>query len=164
MIVILEGGDGAGKSTLCNQLQELGAIKVDVKRNTKNHFEQWSKIKQFYKDKLIVSDRSFITDLVYRLQDELNPDDMNLIQMCITLRYDVKIILCETDTSFEDGMIRGEDNITDRSQAENIKKLYNIITTMFSKFLNVPVYKYNWKKQNIDDVIKFIKEVKTNAV
>lgn len=157
MLIILEGGDGAGKSTLCRQLQELGAIKVDVKRYSKNHFHQWCEIKNKLGHELVVSDRSFISDIVYRLQDELPADDMNLSQICITLKYNVKIILCETDTSFEDGIKRGEDNITNKEQAENIKYLYNVITTMFNKFLSVPVLKYNWKKQNIDDVMNFIK-------
>lgn len=157
MIVILEGGDGSGKTTLCRQLQELGAYKVDIKRYTKNAFYLWSELKSKHGNTLIVTDRSFISDLVYRLQDDVTPDNMNLLQMCITLRSGVKVILCETDTSFEDSMARGEDNITNKEQAEHIKKIYNLVTTMFEKFLDVPVYKYNWKTQSIDDVIDFIR-------
>jgi hypothetical protein len=106
-----------------------------------------------------IVDRSFITELVYRIVDGKNVGTMRLDDMCKILSF-CKIVLCETDTSFEDSMTRGEDNITNKEQAEQIKYVYSIITEMFCKFLKVPVYKYSWKNQSVEDVINFIKEVK----
>lgn len=162
MLIILEGVDGSGKTTLCSQLEGLGATKISIDRGTKNQYGQYfySRMKYEPTCDFLVTDRSFISDLVYRLEDGKDRDDMTLMEMCSLLKNDTKIILCETETSFEDAMLRGEDNITDKKRSENIKYLYNLVITMFGKFQNIPVYKYNWKKQNIDDVINFIKEVK----
>ena len=162
MLIILEGVDGSGKTTLCSQLEELGAIKISINRGTKNQYRQYfcSLMKYEHVCDFLVTDRSFISDLVYRLEDGKDRDDMTLMEMCSLLEKDTKIILCETETSFEDAMLRGEDNITDKKRSENIKYLYNLVIEMFSKFQDIPVYKYNWKKQNIGDVINFIKEVK----
>ena len=156
MLIILEGVDGSGKSTLCKELQSKGAVRMEVKRWGQNPFGKYWEIKNNLKDTLVVFDRSFISDLVYRLEDGGTPDDMNLSQMCVILKGS-KIVLCDTDSAFEDSIERGEDNIIDKQRSNRLKELYELVTTMFNKFLQVPVYRYDWKKQNVDDVINFIK-------
>jgi thymidylate kinase len=158
MLILLEGVDGSGKTTLCNQLKEKGIPVVpSVGRLCKYPYYEWMKLGA--ENLVSIVDRSFITELVYRIVDGKNVGTMRLDDMCKILSF-CKIVLCETDTSFEDSMTRGEDNITNKEQAEQIKYVYSIITEMFCKFLKVPVYKYSWKNQSVEDVINFIKEVK----
>lgn len=154
VLILLEGVDGSGKTTLCNQLKEKGIPVVPpVNRLCKHPYYEW--IKLGAENQVSIVDRSFITELVYRIVDGKNAGTMRLDDMCKILSF-CKIVLCETDTSFEDSMARGEDNVTDKEQAEQIRYIYDIITKMFLKFLKVPVYKYNWKHQTVDDVLKFI--------
>lgn len=153
MLVLLEGADGSGKTTLCKQLKEFGFNVADpVNRDETNLYEQWLKL--INKGDAII-DRSFITELVYRTVDGKETGDLNLEQMCYLLKY-CKVILCETDSAFEDSIKRGEDNITDKETATKIKDAYKLILTMLGKFTKAEVFTYNWKKQKFNEVIKFI--------
>lgn len=153
MLILLEGADGSGKTTLCKQLKEFGFNVADpVDRADTNLYEQWLKL--INKGDAII-DRSFITELVYRTVDGKETGDLNLEQMCYLLKY-CKVILCETDSAFEDSIKRGEDNITDKETATKIKDAYKLILTMLSKFTKAEVFTYNWKKQKFNEVIKFI--------
>ena len=154
MLVILEGVDGSGKTTLCNQLKEKGIPTVTaVDRFSKFPYYEWLKL--VYENTISVVDRSFITELVYRTVDGKNSGTMKLEDMCKILSS-CKVILCETDTAFEDSMSRGEDNITDEKTSKQIQLTYRIITTMLSKFTSVKTFTYDWKHQTVDDVINFI--------
>lgn len=156
-IIILEGGDGSGKTTLAKQLVDAGAEYVKFDRNIDNMYREYSNLLLKSLHDYVVLDRSFITDIVYRLHDDKKPDNMNLQQMLYIIQSkSVVIIHCETDTSYEDSMRRGEDNITDKQDADAIKILYNVIIKMFEKYTKVPVFKYNWQKQKPIEVIKFI--------
>lgn len=153
MLVLLEGADGSGKTTLCKQLKEFGFnVEVAVDRTDTNLYEQWLKL--INKGDAII-DRSFITELVYRTVDGKETGDLNLEQMCYLLKY-CKIILCDTDSAFEDSIKRGENNIVDKETATKIKDTYKLILTMLSKFTKAEVFTYNWKKQKFRDVINFI--------
>ena len=153
MLVLLEGADGSGKTTLCKQLKEFGFnVAAPVDRVEPKPYEEW--IKLINKGDAIV-DRSFITELVYRAVDGKETGNLTLEQMCYLLKY-CKIILCETDSAFEDSIKRGEDNITDKETATKIKDAYKLILTMLDKFTKAEVFTYNWKKQKFNEVIKFI--------
>lgn len=154
MLVILEGVDGSGKTTLCNQLKEKGLI-VEPPVGRLEHFPYSKWLALMAKRDITVVDRSFITELVYRTVDGKFPGTMNLAEMCGILE-DSKIILCETDTAFEDSMVRGEDNITNKETSKQIQQVYQIITTMLSKFTEAKMFTYDWKHQTVDDVLKFI--------
>lgn len=154
MLVILEGVDGSGKTTLCNQLKEKGIpIVTSVGRFSKFPYCEW--IKLVYENDVSVVDRSFITELVYRTNDGKDVGTMTLEDMCKILPF-CKIVLCETDSAFEDSMLRGEDNITNEKTSKQIQRTYQIITTMLSKFTSVKTFTYDWKHQTVDDVINFI--------
>lgn len=151
MLIIVEGGDGSGKTTLVNKLAELGYETIRVPRNLSTD-NVWRALAH---EKLVVSDRSFITDVVYRMYDGKKPLTTITGQLN-TLNQGVKIILCDTPTSFEDGMARGEDNITDKASAMFIKDMYFYITRYYEIMLKVPVLYYNWQDMNIQSVIDFI--------
>lgn len=154
MLILLEGVDGAGKTTLCNQLREKGIpVVTAVDRLSKFPYYEWLKL--VYENEVSVVDRSFITELVYRIVDGKNVGTMKLDDMCKILSF-CKIVLCETDSAFEDSMLRGEDNITSEKISKQIQLTYQIITTMLSKFASVKTFTYDWKHQTVDDVLKFI--------
>lgn len=155
MLVILEGGDGSGKTTLFKSLLKQGGIQGNISRNDDMAYERY--IGYHITKDIIVCDRSFITDLVYRLNDDKEPEQMDLYLMAdiLTSRPTV-IVHCETDTSFEDGMKRGEDNITDKLLADKIKDTYRIVMKMISKFTNAFVIKYDWHTDDVNEVIRFI--------
>ena len=154
MLILLEGVDGSGKTTLCNQLKEKGIpIVTAVDRLSKFPYYEWLKL--VYENTVSVVDRSFITELVYRTNDRKDVGTMTLEDMCKILPF-CKVILCETDSAFEDSMLRGEDNITNKETSKQIQQVYQIITTMLSKFTEAKMFTYDWKHQTVDDVLKFI--------
>lgn len=156
MLVILEGVDGSGKTTLCNQLKEKGfTVELPIDRLEQFPYSKWFQLSQ--KRDITIVDRSFITELVYRTIDGKPVGKMTLKEMCDVLRF-CKVILCETDSAFEDSMLRGEDNITNEKISKQIQRTYQIITTMLSKFTSVKTFTYDWKHQTVDEVINFIYE------
>lgn len=157
MLIIFEGADGSGKTTLIKQLNTciICELTQDIR------YEIGSYIKYFnmcINDEIYLCDRSFLSDLVYRLCDDQKPDYMKLDDMVKILKQNTKIVYCETDYQFDDSIERGEDNITDRAKANEIRKVYNIVISMLEKFTDVPIYRYNWYKDDVSNVIEFIKK------
>lgn len=153
MLIILEGADGSGKTTLANKLRKNNytVIKDERHKHSAEDWRQWSISKNLY-----ILDRSFISDMVYRCLDgEHGAINIMDIAFCL-INGNTKIILCETDTSFEDSMRRGEDNITDKKVSERIKQLYRDMIQMIQNFSTVKVLKYNWKQNQLAEVVSFI--------
>lgn len=157
MIIILEGVDGSGKTTLCKQLKDIGYTPIQIESG-ENEFLQWQKEKLRFKDSVAICDRSFITDLAYRIYDCESRRGMDLMSMCKILENDVKIVFLESNTEYEDSMSRGEDNVTTEHQSRCIKRNYRIIADVLNIFTNVKTMFYNWRNDSISDVINFIKE------
>ena len=156
MLILLEGVDGSGKTTLCNQLKEKGfVVEPPVDRLEQFPYIKWFQLSQ--RREITIVDRSFITELVYRTVDGKETGKMILKEMCEISQF-CKIVLCETDSSFEDSMLRGEDNITNKKTSKQIQQTYQIITAMLSKFTPVKTFIYDWKHQTLNDVINFIIE------
>ena len=157
MLVIVEGGDGSGKSTLCKYLSNCD--NTDVIR-----FERGSKVNLTDYIELAMStynyvlDRSFITDVVYRLLDNGERESLSFVQMATLFTTSrIKVVYCETVTQYEDSIKRGEDNIVDKKLSDRLKDLYRIVLTFLEKYADIPVMKYNWKADNPDEVCEFIK-------
>ena len=156
MLVLVEGGDGSGKTTLVNSICAICEYnKLQIER-----FEPKQKLKYMnaaWSPEINVADRSFISELVYRLCDDEDVYEWNLINIAEVLcESDIILVYCETDTQYEDSMARGEDNITTKKQSDKIKKMYNTIIKLLEKFTEVPIYRYNWKTDEPVNVIKFI--------
>lgn len=153
MIVLIEGVDGSGKTTLCNQLRFEGYIPINIPQDEAQYVEYVIHAN----DSLVyISDRSFLSDLVYRLEDGKERAGMDLYSMSEIFNRDVKVIFCHSPTAYLDSMERGEDNITSKPRNDAINHLYNIVYRMLKTFTNVPVMDYNWKSDKLSDVIKFI--------
>lgn len=157
MIIILEGADGSGKTTLLKTLNK--EFNYDILLiNNKEDFDEWyDNLIKYNNNKTVITDRSFIGDLVYRLWDGKPRRGMSLNAMCDILLQS-KVIFCESGTEFEDSMLRGEDFITTKKDSNIIKHNYQIIMSLFDKFLDVKICKYNWHEDSIDKVINFINQ------
>ena len=158
MLLLLEGVDGTGKTTLLKELLDRGfCCKRTFRHDNKD-------AKPFYKYSqskgIVVLDRSFISDMVYRMVDNLCAEDLSMHDASEVLDGDVKIIHCVNNNHYEDAMKRGEDNITDKTLSDKIAFIYEIFMTYFSKYTNAKVFKYDYHCNTVDDVIDFIKEVK----
>lgn len=160
MIVIIEGADGTGKTTLLRELQKYGIVGVSTPRNVPDlelfYFELFETFS--HGPNVIAMDRSFISDLVYRLEDEQPRGAVNLHQMCDMLRKNSKIIHCVNDNCYVNSMLRGETNITTKERSEFICKTYSIVLEIFNKFHDIPVFEYDYEKDLLKDVLNFIKE------
>ena len=163
MIILVEGADGSGKTTLCEQLCKYTNFeRLDVEQDNQQDIQY---LLAKFSNTYYVCDRSFISDLVYRLHDGKPRRGMGLREMSyICSETGVIIVHCKSGTEYEDSMSRGEDNITIKTDSDDIVAIYDKIISMFNIFSSVPVIKYNWRIDNINDVINFVKGGKTNAV
>ena len=158
MIVIIEGVDGSGKSTLVRQLVEEGYRATSIESHREEEYSKWCKAYKEAQDDVVVTDRSFVTDLVYRMFDGKERRGMDLLGMSLILNSDVKIVFCESGTEFDDSMTRGEDNITRREDNEAIALVYRVVKNLIKSFTDSDVFVYDWHTMSVSDVINFIKE------
>ena len=159
MLIIVEGGDGSGKSTLVQKLKTFNfKIEKPAALNNRHQFEYYERLalQSIYNEENVILDRSFISELVYRVYDKKKPH-LKLSEMFALLKY-CKIILCETGTQFQDALERGEDNITTEEDSIQIKMLYRHYISLMEQFENVPVLRYNWQKDKMIKVISFINQ------
>lgn len=159
MLILVEGGDGSGKSTLVETLRKFNfKIAKPAALQNKHQFEYYERLalQSIYAEQNVILDRSFISELVYRVYDKKKPR-LKLSEMFALLKY-CKIILCETGTQFQDALERGEDNITKEEDSIEIKMLYRHYISLMEQFENVPVLRYNWQKDKMIKVISFINE------
>lgn len=159
MLIIVEGGDGSGKSTLVQKLKTFNfKIEKPAALNNRHQFEYYERLalQSIYNEENVILDRSFISELVYRVYDKKKPK-LKLSEMFALLKY-CKIILCETGTQFQDSLKRGEDNITNEEDSIQIKMLYRHYISLMEQFENVPVLRYNWQKDKMIKVISFINQ------
>lgn len=157
MLVIIEGPDGSGKTTLCKKLKENGCIALRRERGYNWTIGEVCTI--MLSDAVVVVDRMILTQIVYRLYDgkSLDKCDFNWNQICTILNKRLtKIIYCCTPNAYEYSIARGEENIKYEYEAMEIQKLYNYVVRVLELYEVVPVYHYDFEKQTVQDVLNFI--------
>lgn len=162
MLILVEGGDGSGKSTLVETLRKFNfKIAKPAALQNKHQFEYYERLalQSIYAEQNVILDRSFLSELVYRIYDKKKPR-LKLGEIFSLLKY-CKIILCETGTQFQDAIARGEDNITKEEDSRQIKFLYRQYIALIEQFENVPVLRYNWQKNKMIEIISFINQTNT---
>ena len=158
MIIFVECVDGSGKTTLVNTLEKSGYKKMDViDRTLQGQYWEWNCLKDKVKfsRKPAIVDRSFISELVYRLFDDEVPT-IDLQSISFLLENDVKIIYCKNKNSYSNAMSRGEHKITDKYVHKNIEDAYDIVMSIIEKFTRCPVFKYDFDYDSIGEIINFI--------
>lgn len=153
MIVLVEGRDGSGKSTLCDELYKSGVTVIKVPRHNNYCFED---LFEYGKKHTLVCDRSFITDIVYRIFDG-EPTELSLSDMAKLLEDSkVRIVYCYTPNDYVNSINRGEDNIISEEDSDNILNIYETIIKLIQVTVGIPIMEYNWTKNKVQEVIDFI--------
>lgn len=131
-IICAEGIDGSGKTTLVQRLENFG---------------------------IYANDRSFITDVAYRIEDGNKPwCNVTLLEMSFVLNHCI-VIYCKNDSSFENSIKRGETNVVTKERSDRLSKIYDGVMRFIELFTEATVITYDWQRDNIDDLVKKIKEV-----
>lgn len=151
MIIYVDGSDGSGKTTLIQQLSDrYTSIKLSKGDES---LPLWKRVILAASQTNILTDRTPLTEYVYRTY-ESKVSKFSYPQV-LKLLSSGKFIYCKTDTAHEDAMRRGEDNIVTREAADKIQTLYDVFVSSLQAE-GIPVLKYNWKTDKLEDVIKFI--------
>ena len=155
MLILIEGADGSGKSTLCKNLKNEKYNVTFIPRDTKNIYKAYKKCLKQSKHKIVFIDRSYITDIVYRLaRRDCKPSFTN--KQIESLLHNTKIVYCKSDEAYNCAIKRGENNITNKLLHNKICKIYDYIMYYIKVFANVEVMNYDWHRMSVDNVIKFI--------
>ena len=162
MLIILEGADGSGKTTLRQKFADMGYI---TKACVPHEQIDWQEIWNAADTLDIVLDRSWISDAVYRtVQRDVKPWDAPLQQVINLFDSNTVIVYCKTKTQYKDSMLRGEDNITDVGMAKKISTFYDDFLHFISVFTDAKVIKFDWQNDTFNELLMNIKGVRNNAV
>ena len=158
MLIIVEGNEGTGKTTLINELsKKLVCVRVKYDKNVKGIYQT---LDNFAKHpELFICDRSFISDIVYRRLDH-KKGQMSLFQigkLCGDNESRIKIIFCSNKNAFKNAIERGEDNIKVESVHKVLENEFYSVKNMIRCFTNIETFDYDYEYQSVDDVIEFIK-------
>lgn len=166
MLVILEGPDGSGKTTVKEALvksggyTELSYVPVDWP----DQYECWEKLFKACRNDDYVMDRCFISELMYRpvLQDrEPNISLKDFVRLLEILEYDIKtcIVFCNTKNSFDLAQKRGETFITDENSHKQIAQMYTLFKEILETFTNIPVLKYDFTEHTGEQLIDKLNDI-----
>lgn len=119
MIIIVEGPDGAGKSTLCSLLQKsTGFVLKHLSYKDDNSFEAY--IERLLEHNVIF-DRFFHSELVYsKVMNRvcaLNKDEVATLQVITSKVAEVIFCTAQVETLIKRAFVRGEDYINESHMA-----------------------------------------------
>lgn len=158
MIVLIEGNEGTGKTTLINELSKQ--IPFAIVKYPKEFKDTFNLLETFaVSDRLFVLDRSFVSDIVYRRLDH-QKGQMNLEQigrLCEDRKDRMKIVFCNHDKAFENAMRRGEDNIKVESVHKLLDNEFYSVKNLLRCFTDIETFDYNYDYTSVEDVLKFIR-------
>lgn len=164
MLIIIEGIDGSGKTTLCNQLKDSGCEVVRINRNEPNITLETA---NYYitSDKIYVMDRAILTPWAYRIFDNsrLDEDDFEFLDALKILKYS-KVIYCNCKNAYTNSIRRGEDNIKTLNDSNKLRNIYDVIVGTLKLYNLSTVFEYDFETNSVDDVINFIKGGRQNAI
>lgn len=172
MIIMLEGPDGSGKTTLienitdildnidsvtdyalnhgCETHPNLGKDRISEK-NLYNYLNCWIKT-----DSVLLIDRGAISDIVYRVFDDYKPVT-SLNKFIKFLKKNEKHILtiyCRTDKAEENMLKRGDDNPIALAKHKEITKVYDLVMDQIKDSLKYNYIKYDYsKKSSINEAL-----------
>ena len=158
MIILVEGNEGTGKTTLINQIiKEMPMVYVKYPKEVKRTNHMYMDFIGMNQD--IILDRSFISDMVYRSWDK-NDTQMTLVEIANLFAQwynSIKIIFCHNYKAFEKSMSRGEDYITDISTHEIIERNYQVIEDLIKAYTNCACFDYNYEENSVEEVLEFLR-------
>lgn len=165
--IYIEGPDGSGKTVLAGQLYNmLNEFVIRVPKNTHNvicTFKYMAQDISNYKDcEYIIFDRSYITELVYRLEDNKQIEQMHITNVADDLS-DTIIIYCTNKNYYNNSVNRGEgETNVNNKRAKRIAKIYDIVMNLISKFVDTNVIYYDYENMTVEDLICKIQNISSN--
>lgn len=157
MIILLDGPDGSGKTTLANKLAKMAGGYVthctQPKPEDGNMFEMYERILNAHKDsvpkdhRVIILDRCWYSEMVYgpimRGKSDISYPEMFALEAIVARRGGILIHCTDTpETLWCRCTTRGEDYIKDYGTFTEICKSFD--TLMKVPHL-IPVFKYDYR-------------------
>ena len=173
MLIIIEGMDKTGKSTLCNYLLKNLPDAFLLKNGEKpkdDSKEERDKIKSAYekifdaysssfKNSVLIVDRFLISEFVYSYKRGYEAmKDRELLDMIDKLYYmNALIIYCNVDKKIiEKKFIEDKEDYTKVEEIEYLLKRYDISLSLFEK---IPKITYNYTITTPEQVARKIKQM-----
>lgn len=165
MLIIVEGPDGSGKTTLVNKINKAGIAKkiYGTHKDMPNQYLLWLTLMYECindRNNNYIIDRCFISDWAYRISMNDGNPYITLDQIVELLKLPKVIyIFCDTDKSYELSQERGEDYVKKPDEHCKLRTSYNFIEHTIRKFCKkVNCITYDFEKDNsIDFFIKLHK-------
>ena len=157
--VFLEGVDGTGKTTLFNKVKGLfgeSEYFTFPSHPINEDISFYLDLKKDHTNKVCMMDRSFVTDLTYRLTDNEEPS-FTLSEMENFCRDNaVYVIYCNNENSYQKAMERGDDNIPDENTHKLRQFMYTISLNIFKTYGNVQILSYDYEKDEFNNIVLFL--------
>jgi thymidylate kinase len=159
MLIIVEGPDGSGKTTLINTLCERGYGKkiFGICKDVPNQMMLWYElITSCVDDKsnVYIMDRCYLSDWAYRLAMNDGEACMSLTNISDLLSVkNVIYIFCKNKNAYELAKLRGEDYVQTKEQHVKVCNSYDFIYDTISKFCKECIcLKYDFESNLFRDV------------
>jgi thymidylate kinase len=162
MILLVEGPDGTGKSTLIDELVKNHNF-VKQTGVPRDWFEQYENWRDFYAHcftyfKDIVVDRCFISELVYRIvKKDYEPNITLYAVIALLEQSNIKVIYCNTDNAYEFAKSRGESYVTSQDEFNEISTRYKHLFELLETFTEAKIYRYDWQFETVNDLVNKLK-------
>lgn len=159
MVILLEGADGSGKSTLYEKLKELLPRKGynfinHLDRDAIGHHLWWKK--KINSPYVYVIDRGFISELIYRPIKQDKRPNISLEEIGDICNEHLCIVYCKTERQLADMLYRGDDYISS-NEYPAVTRNYDSLMGILTWFTRTHLVGYDWTKDNIDDLVKYIR-------
>ena len=156
MVILLEGVDGSGKSTLYNILRQnfgYNFIKC-LPRDDNNQYLWWKKkVESPY---VYFMDRGFVSEWVYRpVKDDEEPN-ISLEEIGNLCSRELLVIWCKNKNAYKNILERGDDYINNKKEYDMIVNRYIQVITTINWFTNSHIYEYDYEKDELEDLLKYI--------
>lgn len=167
MLIILEGPDGSGKSTLCKSLCENLNFKnvVPPIRTIGNQYNIWYNL--IYglciSDEYYVMDRCFLSELIYRsikkdFSANISFTDISELLKLFGSNSRLHLVFCENNNAYNFAMNRGEDYVTNKGQHQDITNAYKFLKNVLTVFTTISIITYDFEKDNVDKIRRLLNE------
>lgn len=158
MVILLEGADGAGKSTLYEKLKKLLPSEYEfikhLDRDAEGHRGWWDRM--INRNDIYVIDRGFISELVYRPIKRDKVPNVSLDDIASFCNENLLVVYCKTTRQLNDMLARGDDYVSETEYPEIVNN-YNCVMSLIAWFTDSNVYTYDWAKDDITELVNYIR-------
>lgn len=168
MLIIFEGPDGSGKSTLqdkvCEIMQKYSpAIKVlnnaewlilthpksDTRVNERELYKQLKRMATC-KDTVYLVNRGPISDIIYRIFDNYSTVTTfpKLLDFIVKYQRQIIIVYCNSKIAEQKMLERGDENPVAISRHKEISKIYDLLMSIIDSKVKYSLKKFDMSKKN----------------